>query len=408
MQTTRLKRSIVSGIVVFFTISLQSAPEVRETKESSFFYEGTVVAIQKNRGVILVRNIEQIEPDRGIERIRKYFLEEHAEFVLRDPVGSDAGNFRCTRIERNRDGLLLYGYFQLKENYARPLKTGYMIGLYKQRSIYKLPVMYAPEPRTSLREIRSPVDHKIMVYVPWDYIVYGQGENPTEDNFNPYFYERDSSVTPRIPAFYMDKYEVTNHEYYTFCKKTGHPLPAPWKRTRIYPEKIRNHPITIASYTDAEAYARWAGKRLPTEEEWELAARGGLRLLYNGESVKEIRKSPRIYPFGDSFNPVLCNTLESKRNGTVPVTETRDVSPYGIYGMCGNAREWTSSWYGPYRGHRFKNLELSGKQFKVIRGGSYFQDQRAARSSSRDYGGFPNLAGDFSAGFRLVLSAEGN
>jgi formylglycine-generating enzyme required for sulfatase activity len=72
--------------------------------------------------------------------------------------------------------------------------------------------------------------------------------------------------------------------------------------------------------------------------------------------------------------------------------------------MCGNAREWTSSWYNPYPGHRFADARLIGHQFKVIRGGSYRQNQDSARADARDYGGFPELREDRSAGFRLVIS----
>ena len=72
--------------------------------------------------------------------------------------------------------------------------------------------------------------------------------------------------------------------------------------------------------------------------------------------------------------------------------------------MCGNAREWTSSWYAAYPGHRLPaGQAVSGKMFKVIRGGSYDQRQEFARVDYRDYGGFPNLQDDHSAGFRLVV-----
>ncbi|MDH5657196.1 MAG: SUMF1/EgtB/PvdO family nonheme iron enzyme, partial [Spirochaetia bacterium] len=116
--------------------------------------------------------------------------------------------------------------------------------------------------------------------------------------------------------------------------------------------------------------------------------------------------SPQIYPVGKDYDSSLCNTLESGIGHTLPVTNMRDRSPYGIYGLCGNAREWTDSWYEPYPGHHFKKPELSGRQFKVIRGGSYYQNKTAARSDTRDYGGFPTLRKDRSAGFRLVISAE--
>ena len=131
--------------------------------------------------------------------------------------------------------------------------------------------------------------------------------------------------------------------------------------------------------------------------EWEMAARGGLSIL------KTEGATPPSYPYGDDFDPVRCNTLENGLHNVLPVTETEDESPYGVLGMCGNAPEWTASWYGPYPGHVFaSNNPNAGNLFKVIRGGSYHKDRSFARSDWRDYGGFPNLAEDRSAGFRLI------
>jgi formylglycine-generating enzyme required for sulfatase activity len=294
----------------------------------------------------------------------------------------------------------------MNEGELKSLKIGFSVGLYEKRAIYRAPEQFFLPPKRALPEISNPVDRKVMIYIPWDYAIFGQGDNPALDNFNPYYYERDATVTRRIPSFYMDKYEVTNREYYIFCKKSGHPLPNAWKKSGIYPSGGENHPITIASYADAMAYARWSNKRLPTEFEWELAARGGIRLLADSADPLSALKSPPLYPIGDEFDQGVCNTLESGHRTTVSVYEMNDRSPYGIYGMCGNAREWTSSSYLPYTGHRFRDSSLAGDQFYVIRGGSYDQDRTAARADNRDYGGFPDPSKDFSAGFRLVVSAE--
>ena len=303
----------------------------------------------------------------------------------------------------------LFGEFKLnRPAHLRYLSLGYRAGFYRERPGYLPPVRYRPQPRKPLARIRHAKDKKIMLYIPDSYLVYGQGNQAHLDNFNPYFYQRDTAVIPRIHAFYIDKYEVTNHEYWLFCQRSGHPLPPAWKAIgNRYPRGKGNHPVTVASYRDAQAYARWAGKRLPTEREWELAARGSLNLLADDTGPSSLRKSPPVYPVGNRFDPRKCNTQESGRGGTISVRETRDRSPFGLYGMCGNAREWTSSWYNPYPGYRFRSRRIvSGRQFKVIRGGSFHQPARYARADARDYGGFPSLYEDRSAGFRLVVQAH--
>lgn len=182
-------------------------------------------------------------------------------------------------------------------------------------------------------------------------------------------------------------------------------MPSSWKKGR-YLAGRGQHPFTEASYNDAQAYARWAGKRLPTEFEWELAARGSLNRLADDTGPRSLLRNPPLYPFGNEFDSERCNTLESGLGDTMPVTNLRDASPYGLLGMCGNAREWTSSWYRPYPGHKFLEQAPAGTIYKVIRGGSYAHPARFARADYRDYGGFPSLRDDRSAGFRLVRAAN--
>lgn len=100
---------------------------------------------------------------------------------------------------------------------------------------------------------------------------------------------------------------------------------------------------------------------------------------------------------------MFCNTSESKIKDTISVYElsTKGASSYGVIGMCGNAAEWTSSWYLPYHGHEISNPSF-GKIFKVIRGGSFFEEKKKASSYYRNFGGKPNLISDRRAGFRLV------
>ncbi len=387
---------------------------VDEATRSRFFARGEVIAVQKNKGAIRIKALSAALRNRSDEEIKTFFLRDEPELILRDASGQDAATFQATRVqigESSEQGepisVILHGYFQMPPSRTRYLSTGYEAGIYLKQKNYRAPVFYGPEPARTASRIRHPVDGKEMLLVQWDYLVYGQGDDPLLDNYNPHFYERDITITPRVNSFYMDRYEVTNREYLKFCRETGHTVPPSWRRNGgTYPDGKGDHPVTEASYADASAYAEWSGKRMPTEFEWELAARGGLRSLMDGEGAMSLRRSPPIYPVGEQFDSYKCNTLESGHGDTLSVYSIKDVSQTGMVGMCGNAREWTSSWYKPYPGNRFQQKQLSGKQFRIIRGGSYNQNRSAARADERDYGGFPSPERDFSAGFRLVVSVQ--
>ncbi|MDA0837707.1 MAG: SUMF1/EgtB/PvdO family nonheme iron enzyme [Planctomycetota bacterium] len=167
-----------------------------------------------------------------------------------------------------------------------------------------------------------------------------------------------------LPAFYIDKFPVTNAEYKEFCDETGRARPSHWsqksvkeKKTRFFfkrtvvdettgfPDDMATHPVVNIRYDDAEAYAKWAGKRLPTEQEWEKAARG---------------EDGRLYPWGNEFPKNCCNYNELV-GSTSPVGHYgKFTSPYGVHDMSGNCLEWTSSAYG------------KGQEAKVLRGGSWY------------------------------------
>jgi len=166
-----------------------------------------------------------------------------------------------------------------------------------------------------------------------------------------------------VKGFFIDKYEVSVGEYKKFLQATGRKPPRMWidpTYVAIYPIPEDNHPVTGVSWYDADAYCRWAGKRLPTEAEWEKAARG---------------TDGRIFPWGNYSslpgNP-KANTMEAGHNWTVPVDSYPEgVSPYGVYNMTGNVWEWTSSWYEPYPGSKLDKKFFGNKKYKVLRGGSW-------------------------------------
>jgi len=193
-----------------------------------------------------------------------------------------------------------------------------------------------------------------------------------------------------IDAFCMDKYEVTNQQYYEFCKAANHPFPEFWGLSRFksgleYPD----HPVVGISYYDAEKYAKWAGKRLPTEAEWEYASRGGL-----------IGKN---FPWGGQEDSSMVNY--GKKYGGILRVGTFRPNGYGLFDVSGNVWEWTSDNYGHdyYSGSPDRNPKgpVSGR-FKVIRGGSWHSGTMCIQTYYRN-GLSPSWV-DFAVGFRCTKS----
>jgi len=148
-----------------------------------------------------------------------------------------------------------------------------------------------------------------------------------------------------LEAYLIEQYPVTNAEYAAFVQETNHPPPAHWKNGTFAPDDA-NLPVVQVSWYDSNAYAQWAGKRLPTEAEWEKACRG---------------PDGRIYPWGNTFAP--SNESESREQSTefsqiltshlTPVGgRPATVSPYGVGEAAGNVWEWTADWYQPYAGRK--------------------------------------------------------
>lgn len=166
--------------------------------------------------------------------------------------------------------------------------------------------------------------------------------------------------TPRhqvyLKSYFIDQYEATIGEYRRYIAETGARPPEIWKPFPGRLEPKDAYALFDISYPDAEAYCRWKGKRLPTEAEWEKAAKG---------------TDGRKWPWGDDLSKGATNTLGSGPNWVAPPGSfLKDVSPYGLYDMGGNVMEWTSSWYLPYPGSDLKR-DAFGEKYKVLRGGSW-------------------------------------
>ena len=135
-----------------------------------------------------------------------------------------------------------------------------------------------------------------------------------------------------LDAYLIDKMPVTHRAYHAFCRASGYAPPQHWQRG-LPPEGMAKHPVANVSLEDARAYAQWAGKALPTEAQWEKAARG---------------TDGRRYPWGEDYDETLCNTIGSRIGRTVPVgTYPGGASPYGVLGMCGNVWEWVDGRWDP-------------------------------------------------------------
>ncbi|MFO8008334.1 MAG: SUMF1/EgtB/PvdO family nonheme iron enzyme, partial [Candidatus Brocadiia bacterium] len=192
-------------------------------------------------------------------------------------------------------------------------------------------------------------------------------------------------------AFFIDRTEVTNLDYARFLAETGHPPPSTWPSKQCPPGKEKL-PVVGISLSDARAYADWRRARLPTEAEWEKAARG---------------VDGRVYPWGNRFSEKQCRHMQPERAGPVAVGshEAWD-SPYGCLDMIGNAMEWTTGEFEPYADNPLE-MPAASEQAVVRRGGSWRQEELApipTRCASR-YPAHPAEA-DRYTGFRCVVTAS--
>ena len=183
--------------------------------------------------------------------------------------------------------------------------------------------------------------------------------------------------TVRVDSFYIDLYEVTNRAYAYFISATGYKAPAHWKKG-IVPPGEEEHPVVEVSFEDAARFAAWAGKRLSTEEEWELASMGN-----------QVRK----FPWGESYRPGAANIWSERLNHTAVVgSYPEDRSTFGLYDVVGNVAEWVDSWLG------------RKKLYRTYRGGSYYVNMTDPSLASRD-GHYPNSKIKY-VGFRCARDVQ--
>ena len=203
-----------------------------------------------------------------------------------------------------------------------------------------------------------------MAFVPAGSFTMGRTRETPDDktNMRPMILRDDRPAHKvTIDEFRMDTHEVTQAQYAEFVSKTGHRKPYHWLDGKL-PAGKENHPIHNVDWEDANAYCKWAGKRLPTEAEWERAARGSLE----GQD----------YPWGDKITPADArfNTAE----GPGPVGSYKP-NAFGLYDMAGSVSEWCSDWFERtyYETSPDKNPKgpEAGK-YKIIRGWSWSDGPR--------------------------------
>ncbi|HND20431.1 MAG TPA: bifunctional serine/threonine-protein kinase/formylglycine-generating enzyme family protein, partial [Acidobacteriota bacterium] len=186
----------------------------------------------------------------------------------------------------------------------------------------------------------------------------------------------DETPAHQVPvkAFAIGKYEVTCKEYAEFIKESGYPAPSNWKDNRYAPGE-ENLPVTNVSWEDATQYCQWLAKktglayRLPTEAEWEYAARSD---------------DQRIYPWGNTFYKDNANTSELKFERPLEINSPKhadDKSAFGVLGMAGNVSEWTASDRSLYPSSTAPSFPDPGETRKIARGGNYIGPKEGATST---------------------------
>ncbi|HEY3138136.1 MAG TPA: SUMF1/EgtB/PvdO family nonheme iron enzyme [Blastocatellia bacterium] len=217
-----------------------------------------------------------------------------------------------------------------------------------------------------------------------------------KDSADPAALERPQHKVD-LTAFFIDRTEVTNAAYKRFVDAAGHKAPTNWTDGKV-PEGRENYPVTGVTWQDTADYAAWAGKRLPTEAEWEAAARGA---------------DGRVYPWGNGFRADVANigVAPDKPGPEQYPKSIKEVgrypdgaSPVGAVDMIGNVWEWVADEIKPYPGNTDSKLDLEySVTYRVIRGGAYDGN----KSHDATYRGYLDASQAYpKVGFRCAKDAK--
>lgn len=259
-----------------------------------------------------------------------------------------------------------------------------------------------------------------MVYIGSGASVMGLDKDAPSDASNVATTYRDRNRTPArtfndegpahtvfLDPYLIDRFEVSNRNYGEFIKSTGHSAPAYWDDPRLNRPEL---PVVGVSWNDAHDYCEYRGNRLPTEAEWEKAARG---------------PKGHLYPWGNDFDPARAN-FGKNHEATMPVnSHPEGASYYGLHHMAGNVFEWVSDWYDPSFYSRLEPMVnpvgpakpvwiggtgtyvdlLTLGEKRVIRGGSWIAPEATLRTTHRFWNHPLNNSYGVGLGFRCARTA---
>jgi formylglycine-generating enzyme required for sulfatase activity len=282
--------------------------------------------------------------------------------------------------------------------YACDVAAAYAVGLLKSGPVVPLnpPPASKPEQADVVKPTAKPAADRstVPVVVPIPAGPFWLGSSPDD-------FEAPENTKPGrevyLPEYRIGRYPVTNVEYARFVAAAQYHVPEHWADGQV-PVGLEDHPVVNVDFDDASAYCRWLSEttrqswRLPTEAEWEKAARGPL-------------PKKQRFVWGNDWRANACNSEEAGRGNTTPVSafEPINCSVFDVIDMAGNVWEWTTSWYEPYPGSIHNTLSY-GQVYRVIRGGSYHNSAKEAQISIR--GRYkPEVRRPY-LGFRVMLESS--